>query len=914
MWHLSPALLLLLILSGIGTFMLALYFSQKREAPEATTLFILMTAAAVWCFAYMLELGSVELSGKLFWAKMKYFGIVAVSPTWLILCLQYTNRETWIKPRYIGLLCIVPLFNLILVWTNHLHTLYWTGAALEKTGAFSVIELVVGPGFWFCTAHNYLLMLCGAILILGAFLRSNPLYRKQATTMLLAALFPWAGNVLFVAGWTPLEHLDLTPFAFVVSGMLCGWAILHQGLLDLIPVAHASIVSGITDSIIVLDRQNRLVETNPSAQRLVSLSAADMLGRPLQEILPELSRQFDPSLVKIIAVEDIEFGTGADRRIYELRLSPLADRKGVQIGKVLVLRDVTKNRLAEENAKQQNEFLRNVVESITHPFYVLDAETFAIKLANSAAIAGGMPGESTCYALTHRKDRPCDSTGHPCPLKKVKQTKKPVSIEHIHDEGDGPPKHFQVYGYPILDNEGTVVQMIEYHLDITARRRMEEALRESEARLRAVIESLPFDFFMLDNDGRYVMQNSTCKKQWGNVLGKRPEELDVSEESLLLWRSNYDGAYSGETVQGDVFLGAKRGFCHNIAAPIVDQGKVNGILGINIDITERKRMEEELVRHRERLQDLVAERTEELATTNAKLIEEIAERRKKEQALQESEELYRNLFENSIQGIFIMDLNGRFVSCNPALEKVLGYTSKEILGKSFHEHVAPGAEKMLLREYGKLFRSGVPIRNLRYEIIGKGGERRTVETNVSLIRKGNRSIGFQGTATDITDQVQAQDALMKSEERYRLLVDNSLTAIYVLQDEKVQFVNSRSEEIIGYNPSELLGKPFYEFLHPADRQVAREFVATSLSGESRGGRFQARVLHKNESVRWLEALASTIRIRRKIRAAGQYHRRHRAERSERSPSRKRRKVPTHSRNHPERLLDQQSGNQENALR
>jgi PAS domain S-box-containing protein len=845
------------MLSGIGTFILALYISQKRRVPEAQALLVLMAAVAVWCLAYLVELGSVDLAAKLFWAKVKYFGIVLVSPSWLILALQYTGRERWLKARTLPLLSIMPVVNLALVWTNHFHRLYWTGVSVKEVGSFTVLALSMGPGFWVCAAYSYLLMLIGVLFLFEAVLRSNPLYRKQAATMLVAALAPWVGNFLFLAGWSPLPHLDLAPFAFILTCLLCAWALFGLGFLDLVPIAHASIIDGINDSIIVLDRQNRIVECNPAGRRLVDLPTAEIIGRPFQEVLPALAGQFDPSRHEIAAVEDVEFNRGSLRRIYELRLSPLADQKGLQIGKVIVLRDMTEHRLTEENVRQQNEFLANVLESLTHPFYVLDAEDYTIKLANSAATQGDLSGKTTCYSLTHRNDRPCSLSGHACPLNQVKKTKKPVSMEHIHEEKDGTRKHFQVYGYPILDRQGNVAQMIEYHLDITSRRRMEEALRESEARLRTAIESLPFDLFILDDNGRYVMQNSMCKKRWGNIIGKKLEDVEGDEDNLRLWKTNNERAYRGEIVQGEVCLrlGPEKGYYYNITAPILDQGKVRGILGANIDITERKRMEEELAHHRDRLEELVKERTAELAEANTQLREEIAERRKKERALRESEEQYRSLFENFVVGIFTMDLGGNFVSCNPALEKVLGYSAEELTDKNYKEYVAPEAREVLFKEYNLLFQTGRPIRNFRYETIGKDGKRRTIETNVSLIKKDGRAIGFQGIAKDITDQARAEDALMESEERYRMLVNSSLTGILVVQDGKFQFANDRMEDLAGYTLEEVIGRPFLDLVHPDDRQQVTAATAERLAGNQSTGHTQFRAYRKDGAVMWYETFS-----------------------------------------------------------
>ena len=103
-------------------------------------------------------------------------------------------------------------------------------------------------------------------------------------------------------------------------------------------------------------------------------------------------------------------------------------------------------RNAEEQVKQQSEFLSSVLESLSHPFYVIDAHDYSIMLANSSAQFGSLTGESTCYALTHKRQTPCDSTEHPCPLEIIKRTQKPVVVEHIHFDKAGNPRNVEVHG------------------------------------------------------------------------------------------------------------------------------------------------------------------------------------------------------------------------------------------------------------------------------------------------------------------------------------------------------------------------------------------------------------------------------------------------------------------------------------
>ncbi len=105
-------------------------------------------------------------------------------------------------------------------------------------------------------------------------------------------------------------------------------------------------------------------------------------------------------------------------------------------------------------------------------------------MANSAAAGPGTLTDGvTCYSLTHKSERPCESSEHICPLKEVKKTKKPVTVEHIHYDSFGNERLFEVHGYPVFDKEGNVVQMIEYSLDITERKQAEKELENTHIEL-----------------------------------------------------------------------------------------------------------------------------------------------------------------------------------------------------------------------------------------------------------------------------------------------------------------------------------------------------------------------------------------------------------------------------------------------
>lgn len=153
----------------------------------------------------------------------------------------------------------------------------------------------------------------------------------------------------------------------------------------------------------------------------------------------------------------------------------------------------------EQRFRAQSEFLGTIVDSISHPFYVIDAGDYTIKLANSAARLGDISGAATCHALTHQSRIPC-AREHVCPLARVKETKEPVTTEHLHYGSDGEKCFMEVRGYPVFNKEGEVVQMIEYNLDITDRKKAEIALKEYAEKLAATNKELDDFTYIISHD------------------------------------------------------------------------------------------------------------------------------------------------------------------------------------------------------------------------------------------------------------------------------------------------------------------------------------------------------------------------------------------------------------------------------
>ncbi|UCC11718.1 MAG: response regulator, partial [candidate division WOR-3 bacterium] len=134
----------------------------------------------------------------------------------------------------------------------------------------------------------------------------------------------------------------------------------------------------------------------------------------------------------------------------------------------------------EQQILTQKTFLNNILESLSHPLYVIDIKNYTLKMWNAAANIISPEEHLTCHEAIHRLDSPCSNRGIHCPLEMVKRTKKAQTVEHVHYDRDGNPRTFEVHGHPVLDDNGTLIQVIQYAFDVTDRNRMLEELQKTQ--------------------------------------------------------------------------------------------------------------------------------------------------------------------------------------------------------------------------------------------------------------------------------------------------------------------------------------------------------------------------------------------------------------------------------------------------
>ena len=213
-------------------------------------------------------------------------------------------------------------------------------------------------------------------------------------------------------------------------------------------------------------------------------------------------------------------------------------------------REITQRKQLKAELQRQRDFLKNAIESLNHPFYLVDAHTYEVLMANKATAPDGLTGNITCHALTHNQTEPCNSVEHSCPLKLVKKTKKAVTVEHTHYDWDGNLLNVEVHAHPVFDDAGNVVQVIEYCIDITKRKKVEKTLQDSEERFRRLFEDSPVSLWEEDfSDLRTYIDSLKISevKDLRTYFENHPESLarcaemirivDVNKATMDLYRA-----------------------------------------------------------------------------------------------------------------------------------------------------------------------------------------------------------------------------------------------------------------------------------------------------------------------------------------------------------------------------------------
>jgi diguanylate cyclase (GGDEF)-like protein len=343
-----------LLLTALISLGVAFQVWQRRLSPGSIFLACLLAAVAEWSISVAMEAVAVGQASKLLWSKFEYVGAFSAGPFLLLFVARYVHRDSWISgPSLVGLWSI-PVLTVVLAATNDWHHLVWTGFIPGPAGS-NILIYQHGAWFWFSVVYIYAVLLLASVLLVRAMLQSSNLYRRQAPAYLLTLLAPWLTASMYLTGLSPLPGMDITPVGFMVSGVVLAWGISRSGLLDLVPVARDRLIEIMSDAVLVLDVQQRLVDINPAARRLMHCGIMDCVGRPAGEVLPIWSNIATYCNSKELVEAEIflnELDVFAD-----IQVSTLIDRRGRITGRLIVMRDITRRKKVDDDLKLANQRL-----------------------------------------------------------------------------------------------------------------------------------------------------------------------------------------------------------------------------------------------------------------------------------------------------------------------------------------------------------------------------------------------------------------------------------------------------------------------------------------------------------------------------------------------------------------------------
>lgn len=342
-----------LLLSGILVGGLSIYIAFKVDDSTRWVAFT-MLCAAIWGFFYGLELSVSTESAMMAFTYLEYIGIAFIGPCFLIFSLKYTSYKSKNQGFKTALILLIPVITYLLLLTNDDHHLFYKSVGVSNYGPFPTLDIVTGTWYYVNLIYVYLTFSFGNIILWRRFKFSDQLFKTQTRLILLAGIFPLIFNLFYQTHIFRLfEVIDLTPFSFLLTYLILGFAILKYQLFSLKPIARNKIMEAITKGVLVLDSENKIVDFNPT---FVSYSSAPKEIKVA--VKAEIIFKTNEDILAIIisgkaTIIESKVKYGEKEKVFQVEVIPLLDKKIISNGLVLLFEDITEQKIINETLKKQ---------------------------------------------------------------------------------------------------------------------------------------------------------------------------------------------------------------------------------------------------------------------------------------------------------------------------------------------------------------------------------------------------------------------------------------------------------------------------------------------------------------------------------------------------------------------------------
>jgi PAS domain S-box-containing protein len=718
----------LLIASGAIYVFSALWGFRHWKIRAARPFALLMLAAGIYTIGYYFLIHSNSFEEVLFWLRFEYLGLPLLPPLWLAFVIIFTDRDRYIKPIIWPLFFVIPVISIFLVYYGPYQHIYYSAMAWKRVNGFAAADFSIGPWYVLQFVYSNLVILSASIMLITAMFKANNFQRKRYGALLAGASLPWVTYVLYLAGLTP-DGRDVGPFALVFTAIVVVYQLYQLKIFNILPVARARVFQAINSGIIVLETNQRIVDINPQALKILNVSSSPVGD----SILPYFDNWGEDFLRLLnghiqnmeICISQPENGV----KWYEVWQNQLPGKRGKDCGCLLILKDITSRKESEDALTRERILLRTLIDNLPVAVFVKDLHARKL-LSNKTDLHNmGFSMEAQVIGKTDFEifSEPVAKGYYKDDMNVIESGQAVLDREEmLPGLGNQENRWVLTSKVPLHDETGRLMGLVGISRDITERKHMQQELTTSEERFRTLAESTSAAVFIFQGS-KYLYLNPASEKLTGYSSAEllemnfwdivHPEHRDMVKTRGISRQNGKKEAmrYEFKIIRKD---GSIRWVDHSAAITIF-RGK-KATIGTSFDITERKVAEESLRR---------------------------------------SEIRYRKIFENSNIGILQMRPNGEMVAANSAFARLLGYCSTErmleakdrILNQLFSN---PNDRNQFLNTLeGKDF-----IRNFEFESSRINGSKIWVMANAwksNTTENGNFII--EGFFLNITDQKRSHE-------------------------------------------------------------------------------------------------------------------------------------------------------------
>jgi len=321
---------------------------RKRKTPVAVSLIFYALGLSLWVIIYSIFFFSSQ-SWMYFWLSAAYLFSSLTRLSLFLFSIQYTHNDHWLNKRSFIFFLIEPLLTQVILWTNIYHGFFFARRTIELVG----FSIQIGPWFWISAVYNYSLLLITILMIAQSFLQLARANRKMLGVLLFGAVAPVILYVATLAGSAIIPGAELSPAVFIIPGITLVICLTKFRLLDFSLQTRDEVIEIMNDGWLVLDENNQTVDINPVAEKLINRPREELFGLPVEDVLKDW-----PNVVSQIGNTTVVLDTNCSVEIqdswryFNLRVQPMTNKQKQLIGHVIIWRDITEQKMADDARRQ----------------------------------------------------------------------------------------------------------------------------------------------------------------------------------------------------------------------------------------------------------------------------------------------------------------------------------------------------------------------------------------------------------------------------------------------------------------------------------------------------------------------------------------------------------------------------------